>query len=91
MTASYWLKLEIYDIVSYIGEMKVTALLPDTLVNEVKKRSKGKNITESLLIALNEWLAIKRIKYLNASIRKLPLSFEKGFSGQKTRELNRRR
>lgn len=35
--------------------MKVTALIPDELIEKVKAKSGGKNITESLIIALNEW------------------------------------
>ncbi len=40
--------------------MKVTALIPDDIIKEVKDLSGGKNITESLIIALNECISLKR-------------------------------
>ena len=36
--------------------MKVTALIPDELVQETKTLSNAKNITEALIIALNLYL-----------------------------------
>ncbi|MCF6289109.1 MAG: hypothetical protein L3J53_07750 [Proteobacteria bacterium] len=42
--------------------MKVTALIPDELVEEVKLFTQGKNITESLTIALNEWVENQKTK-----------------------------
>ena len=71
--------------------MKVTAIFPDPLIREIQSTSGGKNITDSLLIALKEWLALKRIQNLNRSIKKNPLIFQKGFSAEKTREINRTR
>ena len=44
--------------------MKVTALIPDDLVNEVKEVASGKNLTESLIIALRDWLNIQKLKGL---------------------------
>jgi hypothetical protein len=70
--------------------MKVTALLPDEMVEEVRKRSGAHNITESLKIALGEWLALQRIRDLNKITRKKPLQFQPGFSAAKARALNRR-
>jgi hypothetical protein len=70
--------------------MKVTAMIPDQLVNEIRQYSGAKNITESLIIALNEWLALKKIKELNRSIKKHPLHFSEDYSSLKVRELNRK-
>lgn len=42
--------------------MKVTALIPDELVEEVKHLTQGKNITDSLIIALNEWVESQKTK-----------------------------
>ncbi|GJQ60920.1 MAG: hypothetical protein SCALA701_37210 [Candidatus Scalindua sp.] len=39
-----------------IFSVKVTALIPDNLIMEVKEYTKGKNITESLIKALSEWI-----------------------------------
>jgi hypothetical protein len=69
--------------------MKVTALIPDEMVTEVKKLTNGKNITDSLLIALNDWISQQKIRRLTKHIAKKPLSFKKGFSAIKIRSLNR--
>lgn len=69
--------------------MKVTTILSDNLVSEVKKYARGKNLTESLTIALKEWLAIKRIKELNNLVKESPLEFKTGFAAEKIREINR--
>ncbi len=69
--------------------MKVTAILPDELIDEVKHYSKGKNITESLIIALMDWIALQKIKELNKKIKKEPLKFKKDFSADKIRLINR--
>lgn len=71
--------------------MKVTALIPDALVEDVKKLSKGKNITDSIVIALREWIALQKIKTINQKIRKSPLKFSPGFSAESIRALNRKR
>lgn len=70
--------------------MKVTALIPDTIIKEVKKYSNGKNITESLVIALEDWVALQKLKNLNSLILEAPLQFRNGFSAQKIRKLNRK-
>ncbi|MEA2015428.1 MAG: DUF2191 domain-containing protein [Actinomycetota bacterium] len=70
--------------------MKVTAIISDELVLEVRKHAKGKNLTESLTIALKEWLAVKKIKELNTMVRETPLEFNEDFSAEKTRDINRK-
>jgi hypothetical protein len=70
--------------------MKVTAILPDDLVDQIKRYSKGKNITESLIIALRDWIALQKIKELNQRIKKEPLKFKKDFSADKARWINRK-
>ena len=70
--------------------MKVTALLPDQLVSQVKTYAKGKTLTESLTIALQEWLQLKKVAKLNQQVEKKPLEFEKGFTAEKVRTLSRR-
>jgi len=71
--------------------MKVTAIIPDDLVNDVKKHSGGKNITESLIIALEEWLSLKKIMKLNLEVKKNPLAFQKDITHSSLRSLNRNR
>lgn len=74
-----------------IHRMKVTALLPDEVVREVSQTAHGKNLTESLVIALKEWLALKKLSRLNEKIIKQPLKFQADFSAEKIRSLNRER
>ncbi len=69
--------------------MKVTALISDVLIQDVKKLSSGKNITESLTIALQEWVALKNTENLNKALEKSPLTFKKSFSAAKVRQVNR--
>lgn len=65
--------------------MKVTALIPDEIINDVQEYTKGKNITESLIKALSDWLYIKRIQKLNKDVRKEPLAFVDGFNAESLR------
>ncbi len=70
--------------------MKVTAILPDEIVSDVQEFTGGKNITDSLLKALNDWLYTKRIEKLNGSIEKNPVEFIEGFTADKVRSLNKK-
>ena len=70
--------------------MKVTAILPDEMINEVRRQSREKNITQSLKVALSEWLQMRNITRLNLEVREKPLEFKSGFSAQKLRAVNRR-
>ena len=72
-----------------MNRMKVTAIISDNLISEVKKYAKGKNLTESLTIALKEWLAVKRIKELNNLVKESPLEFNESFSAETIRGINR--
>lgn len=70
--------------------MKVTALIPDKLIQEVQGFAKGKNLTESLVKALSEWNQQQKIKDLNRSIHSRPLSFSKAFTAHQVRAINRK-
>ena len=72
-----------------VNRMKITALISDKLIEEVKEFTKGKNITETLIKALSEWIQMQKIKNLNATISKNPLKFRKNFSPRQTRVINR--
>ncbi len=61
--------------------MKVTALIPDKLIQEVKEYTKGKNITESLIRALSEWIKMQKIKELNTTISNNPLKKQEWLIG----------
>jgi len=71
--------------------MKVTALIPDDLIERVKKASGGKNITDSLIIALNEYLQQKTVKYFQSELHERPLELRDGFTAYKARSINRGR
>jgi hypothetical protein len=70
--------------------MKVTALIPDKLVQEVQGFAKGKNLTESLVKALSEWNQQQKIRDLNQSIHLHPFSFSKEFTAHRIRTINRK-
>ncbi|MBC8345234.1 MAG: DUF2191 domain-containing protein [Candidatus Marinimicrobia bacterium] len=69
--------------------MKVTALIPEALIDEVKTLTHGKNITDSLIKALTEWVDIKKIHDLNLQVSEKPLEFKSDFDAQSSREINR--
>jgi len=69
--------------------MKVTALIPDHLIDEVKRLTGGANITESLIIALNDYASRQRTMKVIQKVKKQPLSFRSGFSANGVRNLTR--
>jgi len=70
--------------------MKVTAILPDDLIQDVKEFTGGKNITESLKRALSDWLYQKRIERLNQQLSENPVEFHEDFDAETIRNLNNR-
>ena len=69
--------------------MKVTALINDDLIKQVMEASGGKNITESITIALNEYLHQKKVGYLIDDVEKESLSFNED-AAPYIRSLNRK-
>ncbi len=69
--------------------MKVTALIPEELIAEVKELTDGKNITDSLIKALTEWVDIKKISDLNKQVSEDPLEFKPSFDAESARKTNR--
>jgi hypothetical protein len=55
--------------------MKVTAIIPDDLVKEAQTISKAKNIKEAMIIALNKYISIEKLKAMGESINKNALKF----------------
>lgn len=53
--------------------MKVTAIIEDDLIEQVKKISGGKNITESVTIALKSYVKHNKMEVLYDSIKDKPL------------------
>lgn len=70
--------------------MKVTAIIPDEIITDVQKFTEGKNITDSLIKALNDWLYSKRIEFLNEKVSQAPVKFKEGFSADDIRKLSNR-
>ena len=66
--------------------MKVTAIISDDLVNDVKAYTRSSTVTEAITIALKDWLDIYNIKELNNKVSRNPINIK---SGQKIRETNR--
>ena len=70
--------------------MKVTALIPDKLIDQVQAHAKGKNLTESLLKAVGEWSDLQKVRQLNQVVAKRPLKFTGTFSATRVRNLSRK-
>ena len=66
--------------------MKITAIIADDLVNNVKAYTQSSTITEAITIALKDWVNIHNIKELYKMIRQNPINIE---NGQSIREINR--
>ena len=65
--------------------MKVTAIIPDELVNEAKVLSHARNITETMIIALNSYVALEKLKAMGNAINNKPLQFR--YTAEEIREL----
>ncbi len=65
--------------------MKVTAIIPDDIIREVQEYTEGKNITDSLIKALSDWIYSKKIEKLNREVHKNPLQFADGFNAETIR------
>lgn len=69
--------------------MKVTALIPDGLIDEVKKLTGGSTITQSIIIALEDYTSRQRLMKTIQKIRRQPLSFRENYTAAQIRKLNR--
>lgn len=67
--------------------MKVTAIIPDELVKETQLLSHAKNITEAMIIALNSYVSLEKLKAMGGKIDNSPLQFK--YTAQQIRDLNR--
>jgi hypothetical protein len=64
--------------------MKVTAIIPDDLINDVKAYTRSSTITEAITIALKDWLDVYNVKELNRQIAKKPINIVNGHYIRKT-------
>ncbi len=62
-------------------------VIPDELVKEAQMLSNAKNITDTLIIALNSYVSLQKLKAMSEEIKNNPLKF--GSSAQEIWELNR--
>jgi hypothetical protein len=69
--------------------VKVTAVLPEEMINEIRKFSGGKSIAESLRIALTDYLQRQKFRKVMRELRQNPLEFTKDFTGKNIRRINR--
>lgn len=69
--------------------MKVTALLDDNLIQELIALTGGKNITDSLRIAIKDWIRREKLKRVADDIVKKPFEFNDEFSAEDIRDINR--
>ena len=66
--------------------MKVTAIIADDLVNDVKAYTQSSTITEAITIALKDWVDLYNIRELNKRISQKPVKIN---GSQKIRQTNR--
>ena len=69
-----------------VYRMKVTAIIDDDLVNNVRLYTRSSTVTEAITIALKDWLDNYNIKELNKKISQNPIYID---NGQQIRETNR--
>ncbi|SHI96330.1 antitoxin of type II TA system, VapB [Tangfeifania diversioriginum] len=67
--------------------MKVTAIIDENVIKDAMKYSKASTITETLKVALNEYIRLQKLKKLNESIKKNPIHFE--YTAEEIRNINR--
>lgn len=68
--------------------MKVTAIIPQELIEEAMELSKADTITETLKVALVSYIRSQKVRQIGDSIVSEPLEFK--YSAQELRDLNRR-
>jgi hypothetical protein len=67
--------------------MKVTAIIDDKTIKDAMKYSKATTVTETLKVALNEYIRIQKLKDLGRLVKNQPMHFEN--TAEEIRNLNR--
>jgi hypothetical protein len=67
--------------------VKVTVIIPDELVRDVQILSNTRNITDAVIIALKNYIALQKLKEMGEAIDERPLQFS--CSAEEIRDLNR--
>ena len=74
--AKYTITHRIFVIIYNFLQMKVTAIIPDELVKEAQILSNARNITDAMIIALNSYVSLEKLKAMGEAISKNPLHFK---------------
>lgn len=67
--------------------MKVTAIIDDDTIRDAMKYSKASTVTDTLKIALNEYIRLQKLKNLSTLIKNQPMKFK--YTADQIRNLNR--
>jgi len=67
--------------------MKVTAIINDATIKDAMRYSKASTVTQTLKIALNEYIRLQKLKDLSNSVHEEPLRFK--YTAEEIRNLNR--
>lgn len=67
--------------------MKVTAIIDDKIIEDAMKFSNAPTVTETLKIALNEFIRLQKLKHLTIQLKNQPVSFD--YTAEEIRKLNR--
>ena len=70
--------------------MKVTALIPDPLIEDLRVLAPFETLTDSLILALSEWTKHQKLLTLNKKLSKNPLKFQDAVSAIRLRAINRK-
>ncbi|MEP0369191.1 MAG: DUF2191 domain-containing protein [Cyclobacteriaceae bacterium] len=71
--------------------MKITALIDDNLIAEIKELTGGRNITDAITIALKAYASQKKLDKAMKMIDQEPLQFQEDFTAYGIRKINRNR
>ena len=69
-----------------VYRMKVTAIIADELIYDVKEHTHCSTVTEAITTALRDWIDLYNIKELNKKIAQTPINITRG---KQIRETNR--
>ncbi|WP_372947282.1 type II toxin-antitoxin system VapB family antitoxin [Mariniphaga sp.] len=67
--------------------MKVTAIIDDETIKDAMKYSEASTVTDTLKIALNEYIRLQKLKNLSTLIKNQPMKFK--YTADQIRNLNR--
>lgn len=69
--------------------MKVTAIIDDQTIKDAMKYSNASTVTDTLKIALNEYIRLQKLKDLSKIVEERPVTFS--ITADEIRNLNRDR